>query len=398
MAANELSFNQVATILNAVSSQALGAEQITPTDTSSFITLATTTLKAGYDPILRAISCVLTDTIFSVRPYAAKFRIMTRDASTYGMHSRKINYMDNPVVDDPAYDPTALADGQSVDMYKVRKPKVVQTNYYGENAFADYVTIFENQIDVAFRGYEEFRDFISGVLDSIDAKISQAFEAMNRMCALNLAAGIMAKYDGQDTPQIVHLITEYKAETGNDTITSSNYKSEDEFPYFAKWVVAKIETKSNLLTERSIIFHTNFTNASLPRHTPKNLQKALFLSEPLTFMRTNMLADAFNEGDLKLIDHELVNYWQSINDPATIDITPSYVDDDGEIVNAESAVESTALFGMLFDIEAAGHTIFNQRLDATPLNSAGLFVNLWWNYLSRWWNDFSEKCVIFLLD
>ena len=111
-----------------------------------------------------------------------------------------------------------------------------------------------------------------------------------------------------------------------------------------------------------------------------------------------MLADAFNEGDLKLIDHELVNYWQSINDPATIDITPSYVDDDGEIVNAESAVESTALFGMLFDIEAAGHTIFNQRLDATPLNSAGLFVNLWWHYLSRWWNDFSENCVIFLLD
>ena len=94
----------------------------------------------------------------------------------------------------------------------------------------------------------------------------------------------------------------------------------------------------------------------------------------------------------------MVNYWQSILEPESINITPSYVDSDGEVVNAESAVESDALFGMIFDAEAAGHTIFNEQMNSTPFNAAGLYTNLWWHYLSRWWNDFSENCVIFLMD
>lgn len=397
MAANDLTFNQVATILTSIANQATGVDNLTPTNTDEFITLATKTLKCGYDAILNAISTVLTDTIFSTRPYTAKFRILTRDQSTYGMHTRKISYMDNPVVDDDAYDNTKIVDGQSIDHYTIRKPKVIQTNFYGENSFADYITIFENQIDVAFTGVDQFREFIAGVLQNIDDKIAQTFESTNRMCIVNLIGGIIAS----SSPNQVHLITEYKNETGNTTITSSNYKSESEFPYFSKWVVSKIEQISNLMTERSIMFHNNFTGADIPRHTPKKYQKALFFSPALTFMRTNMLADAFNEGDLKMVDHEEVNYWQSIKTPDTISVRPSWVDANGDVVTLDVGdpdIEVDNVFGILFDVEAAGHTIFNKRMDSTPLNARGLYTNLWWHYLSRWYNDFSENAVVFLMD
>ena len=394
MAANELSFNQVATILTSIANQATGRDNITPTTTAEFVTLAQTTLKCGYDPILRALSTVLTDTIFSIRPYAAKFSLITRDASTYGMHSRKINYVDKPISNDEAYDPTALVDGQAVDHYKINKPVVIQTNFYGENTFKDYVTIFENQLDVAFTGVEQFREFISGVLQNIDDKITQTFEATNRMTVVNLIGGIIAN----NGDNVVHLITEYKNETGNTTITAANYKSEAEFPYFSKWVVSKIETMSNLMTERSVKFHTNFTKGDIARHTPKDRQKALFLSSAMTFMRTNMLSQAFNEGDLQLVEHEDVNYWQSIDSPDEINVTPSYINADGEVVVADEPVNVTSVLGILFDEEACGHTIFNQRMDATPLNAAGLYTNLYWHYLSRWWNDFSESAILFVLD
>ena len=397
MAANDLSFNQVATILTSIANQALGVDNLTPTNTDEFITLANRTLKAGYDPILNAISTVLTDTIFSMRPYAAKFSLMTRDKSTYGLHSRKINYIDNPVVNDDAYDPTKLVDGGTLDHWEVRKPKVIQTNFYGENPFADYITIFENQIDVAFTGVEQFREFIAGVLQNIDDKITQTFEATNRMTVVNLIGGIIAS----GSPNVVHLITEYKSETGNTTITSSNYKSETEFPYFSKWVVSKIEQVSSLMTERSILFHNNFNDGAIPRHTPKEYQKALFYSPALTFMRTNMLSSAFNEGDLKLVDHEEVNYWQAITSPDYISVRPSWIDADGEVVTLDENdpdVEVNNVFGIIFDVEAAGHTIFNERMDATNLNCRGLYTNLWWHYLSRWWNDFSENAVLFLMD
>ena len=118
-------------------------------------------------------------------------------------------------------------------------------------------------------------------------------------------------------------------------------------------------------------------------------------------MRTNMLADAFNEGDLKLVDHEEVNYWQAITTPDTISVRPSWVDADGNVVSLDDEdpdVEVDNVFGILFDVEACGTTIFNERMDSTPLNARGLYTNLWYHFLYRWWNDFSENAILFLMD
>mgnify|MGYP003293547860 CR=1 FL=1 len=56
MAVNELSFNQLSTVLADIVSQATGQAQITPTDTSSFVSVAQAGLLAGYDPLMTAIS------------------------------------------------------------------------------------------------------------------------------------------------------------------------------------------------------------------------------------------------------------------------------------------------------------------------------------------------------
>lgn len=397
MAANDLTFEQVATILTAIADQATGTSNIVPTDTASFMTLATTTLKTGYDPILNAISCVMNETIFSVRPYQMKFKLITRDKSTYGMHSRKINYIDKPISDDDAYDATTIVDGSSIDHYTINKPKVIQTNFYGEDAFKDYITIFENQIDVAFTGFEQFREFISGVLQNIDDKLTQVLEGGNRATLLNMVGGTLA-LNGSN---VIHLITEYQNDTGNTTITQSNYKSEAEFPYFAKWVVARIEQISNLMTERSLMFHSSFTGAPIMRHTPKELQRGMFYSPMLTFMRTNMLADAFNEGDLELVPHEMVNYWQSIDSPSSIDVRPSWLDATGAVTELDVGdpdITTDYLFGVLFDVDALGSTLFNERMASTPLNASGLYTNLYFHHLRRWWNDYSENFVVFLMD
>ena len=42
------SFNQISTVLNALAEQATGAAQLTPVNTSEFMSVATTTLATGY--------------------------------------------------------------------------------------------------------------------------------------------------------------------------------------------------------------------------------------------------------------------------------------------------------------------------------------------------------------
>ena len=52
--ANDLTFKQLATVLNSIVSQATGKTTITPTNTSEFVAVGNTALQAGYDPVMKA--------------------------------------------------------------------------------------------------------------------------------------------------------------------------------------------------------------------------------------------------------------------------------------------------------------------------------------------------------
>ena len=64
---DSLSFNQLSTVLNAIVKQATGQSEAAVVDTSSFVSVANTALKAGYDALATSVSQVLSKTIFSVR-------------------------------------------------------------------------------------------------------------------------------------------------------------------------------------------------------------------------------------------------------------------------------------------------------------------------------------------
>ena len=86
---NEMGFNQVAATLNAIQQQVTGQTAISPiNNTQDFISVANTTLKAGYDPVLNAISQMVSRTIFSTRPYSRKFKGIFVDNAAYGGHVR----------------------------------------------------------------------------------------------------------------------------------------------------------------------------------------------------------------------------------------------------------------------------------------------------------------------
>ena len=125
MPVNALSFNQLATVLKTITDQATGADTIQATDTASFVSVANTALLTGYDNIINSISQGLSKTIFSVRPYNAKFTGLNTDPVRWGNHIRKLKALDMPFEDD---DRMKLVDGQSIDQYIVRKPGVLQTN------------------------------------------------------------------------------------------------------------------------------------------------------------------------------------------------------------------------------------------------------------------------------
>lgn len=392
MSANELSINQVSTILNAVVKQATGNTALATVDGSNFATVAQLPLKIGYDPVINAISQVLSSTIFSVRPYSRKFKGINVSSQKFGNITRKLNIADSDWTDD---DRQELQDASSIDMYVVKKPTVLQTNFYGANAFQRQTTIFKDQLDVAFSSQEEFARFISMLMSNVSDMIEQGHESMARMCILNYVGGKLANAD--EVSNRIHLLAEYNELTGLTLNDKDVYKPEN-FPSFMKFVVARIKSISNLMTERSEKFHTNVTGKEIKRHTPLSKQKLYLLAPQQYLMETSVLSDLFNDKYMKMTDLELVNFWQNIDKPAGIDIKPIYMDKTGSLKQPTASIKEPNLFGVIFDEEALGYTTVNSWSAPTPFNARGGYHNIFWHYTDRYWNDFTENGVVLLLD
>ena len=400
--ANDLSFNQLSTVLTEIVSQATGQKVLSPVDTSSFISVATKVLKSGYDPLSTAISQVLSKTIFSVRPYSRKFKGLNVSNQRYGNHVRKLLTIDKPFEDD---DRLKLVDGESIDQYKVNKPKVLQTNFYGANQYQKSVTIYKDQLDCAFSSPDEFGSFISMVMRNASDMIEQAHEETARATIGNLILGIYTM-EKKETPKgmskangdrrAVNLLKLYNVETGKNLTTADVFKAEN-FEGFVKFTFASINTIADLMTDRNTLFCSQLTDYPILRHTPKDRMKFYLNTDMVNKINSEVYSTVFNPDFLKMVDFETVNYWQSALSPSSINAKPTVLNTNGTLSGMTNVLLSKVV-GVLFDEEAAGYTTVNQWSQPTPFNARGGYYNQFWHFTDRYWNDFTENAVIFYLE
>ena len=162
---------------------------------------------------------------------------------------------------------------------------------------------------------------------------------------------------------------------------------------------ARIAVITDMMTERSTKFHINLDEGrDIMRHTPLRDQR-VYLYAPTRYQSQMMaLADIYHDNFLTLADNETVNFWQSIDTPDTINITPTYLLPTGAIKQNESAINKANVVGVIFDREAVGISTYAEEMSVTPYNSRGKYWNMWCSFTDRYWNDFTENGVVLLLD
>lgn len=391
-----LNFTQSAAILTEVFKQATGQNAIAPVNANDFVSMAQTTLKTGYNNVMDAISIVLTKTIFSNRPYSRKLKGLRRDTQKWGNHVRKITFLDRDM--DETNDQYSLVDGEAPDPFVIKKPKAVQMNFYGGETHSDHITRFENQIDTALSGPEEFGAFVSAYMQEMTDKFTQIDEGADRL----LVCDLIGAKNQADVDNEINLLTQYYEETGtylvNDVTDARHYANKDNIDDFAKWCAGFINTLSNKMTNRSVKFHMNLSEGRyIPRHTPKNYQNFYVLSPYINDVKTRVLADTFHKELVNIGSYEEVDYWQSIDDPAGVQVTPNYIDADGEEVNSVSSTGVNHVFGVLFDDDAIGSTIIDTR-SGSIYNPRGAYFNLWLKWTRKYYMDLTENAVVLIMD
>lgn len=392
MAVNNMTIEQANALLASLHQQATGEVVATPTSLSDFISVAQSTLLAGYDVVLNVITQMVTDTIVSVRPYNRKFAGLLYDTKEYGGIIRKINFDD---INPEAASDYALTDGLSVDQYVVNKPKVLQTNYVGSNEWASHYSITRDQLKMAFSSPSSLGEFFTGLMMHFSNQKEQWLEEMARatLCDFIASKNVMG-----GTYDVIHLLTEYNTVTGaSPAFTPQTIRQPANFPAFMKWAYGRVASLCDKMTERSELFQQKLTGHRIMRHTPLVDQRVYMLDEFLRAMEAEVLADTYHDNFLRYADVESVGYWQAIQNPDEIQVTPVYTDATG--APATGAAQSlTDIIGVVFDRNAVGYNIYEDSMDASPFNARGNYYNLWYRVRIQYQVDVTEKGFVLALD
>ena len=400
---NDMVVYQASTVLNSLVKQATGQSAITASTPGEFVSVAQTALKTGYDPILNAMSQMWGRTIFSIRPYSRKFKGMEMSLDRWGNACRKISIAEQPVKDDERFaHPVAYNDnfdpadgnGESVDMFTLNKPDILQTNFYGQSVYENIYTVFRDNLDVAFTGPDEFMRFNSMVAQNRSDKLEQYRETIARGLLVNY---IMSILEENKNGRIIRLLTEYNTLTGL-TLDNNTVFQPANFTSFMEFVYSRIANISRMMTERSEMFQTVINGKHVMRHTPPNKQKVYLLSRFMDRFDAMVKANTFHDNYLKYTDYEGVNFWQSIDDPETINASATYTKTDGTVGTGTKVTIQGKVFGVIFDENALGYAQVNAWNSLTPFNPVGGYWNDVDHVNFKTIQDMTEKGVVLLLD
>lgn len=388
MAVNSLQITDVYQILNNLHTQATGRAAIAPVNTSEFVSMATTTLAAGTDKVYNALMETIGRTVFAVRPYNRKFDITMTDEE-FGAIKRKISYADKPI--QAASQAWMFTDGQSVDQYVINKADPVEMRYYGSAIYQDSITIYREQLKTAFEGPAQLGDFLSGQMTHMSNKWEQWLEEQNRATVANFIGAKNAANNG-----VIHLLTEYNTLTGL-SLTAQTVYQPDNLADFFRWVRARINTLSRMMSERSGLFQVDVSGKAINRHTPAEDQRIYLRADALDIIDAMVNTVTYHDEPLAYADVRGVSYWQNINTPHQIQVTPSSVDANGAVTTEDQQTVSN-VFGVMFDRDAIGSNRYYYDVANTPLNARGLYYNTWLNARLQYMNDLTEKGIVLLLD
>lgn len=407
MAVNDLTISQMATLANSLLGQAAGTINVSNIN-DTMVTVAQATLKTGYDPVIAGISQVLTKTLFAVRPYSGMFRTLIRTDEQYGNHVRKINIADRDLANDDRYDMyDSNGDYKDADQYAHRKPKVLQTNYYGQNADSIATPIYGSQFGPAWRNEAELRGFLSSIETSSANTLKRQETELARLSITNAiaAAKSYSTTSGASARQYINLIREWNIERGTNTTANvklwADVKRDEALKKdFAKYMCAYVKRKKREMKEYGVANVQTIKSTPISRQSSDATLKGIFHAEIIEMLDTYVKSDVHHPeflGDMS--NFETVSFWQGQNDPMKIMCKPWLVTlSTGAAAQASANVTCNNVVGVLFDEDAVGINVSHEKTLQTPWNARKDFAVIWNHVNKRMYNDLTENFVAFTVE
>lgn len=393
----------VYTIVNAVLQDVTGQRTITAVDTSSFINVGQMCLARSKEGTLQALSNMVARTVIDSRAYTGRFTSIEVSTQEWGLYMRKIAFFSGEFEQtdfvNTQQNPDTLVDGNSLDMYKIKKRYPLEMWYGDQKTLNQTYTRFLDQLNTAFQSESEFSAFMQGLTVEIQNDVARWKEMENRLCVMNYMGAIYntGKPGSKVNLTAVFNVARNTAYTTHELLTTHLQE-------FLSFFVSRLETDTALMEESTELFHLTplctddkGNTLHLFRHTPKSEQKLLLYQPLINDAKAWVYPAIFGPGYLSFGNYEGVTFWQNINDRAAINVIPAQFNVTTAEAEQGQPVKLDYVVGLLYDKRAMATTYFKDNVWTTPFNTRGEYWNIEHHWKMNYTLDPTENAILYYM-
>lgn len=385
---------QIFTLMNSVSNEVLGRNDIVQEDLTGVVDMGTEVFNANaVDNYVKSLVNHIGKVVFVNRPYMGKVPSVLMDSWEFGSVLEKISADIPEAHENKSWE---LTDGTEYSQDVFYKPKVSAKFFNSRVTFEVPVSITERQVKESFSNAAQLNGFISMIYAAVEKSMTIKADALIMRTITNMIAetlnadgakfGETPDYSTASTVRCVNLLKLY-----NDTVkpatalTAANAITDPEFIRFASYTMG-------LYADRLQSISTLFNVGGKERFTPKDMLHVVLLSDFAKAAQTYLYSDTYNKEQVLLPNAETVPYWQGSG--------TDYTFAENSYINVKSSsgadVEISGVVGVMFDRDALGVSNLDRRV-TTNYNAKAEFFNNYYKFDCGYFNDTNENFVVFFV-
>lgn len=378
-----MKIEQVYQFVNTATQEVLGDSAVVQEDLSNIVDIGDSIQNAlGTEKFYGSLVNQIGRMLFVTRPYKGKYLSMFRDAWEFGSIVGKVQADLMDATEDEQWQ---IVNGASYDPYVVNLPVVTAKFFNKAVAFEIDITTPVDQIKQSFKSAEEMDRFLSMLEVQVNNSMELKMEALAQRAVNNMVGATIV---GNNGARVVKLLTEYNTLAGtsltaNDCLIDAG---------FLRYAVGRFLDYKGYLSEYSELYN----EGGKARHTPADKLHFVCFNTFASRCKTHLQSLTFHEELVKLPYYEEISKWQgtgtggSISDRAKIYADVTLPD------GTTGTCNQGAIVAVMFDHDALGILQPKKEVDVA-YNPKGKYFNSFHRWHSRYFCDFQENAVVFLL-
>ena len=375
---------QIHEIMNTVTSEVLGKEDIVAEDLSNIVDIGKEIIDTDkVDNYVNKLVHHIGKVEFTNQKYSGNAKSVLMDSWEYGSILQRINAELPTAYENETWN---LVDGQSYDPNIFYQPKVTSQFFDNKVTFEIPISFAEKQVKDSFSNKNQLNGFLSMLTNQVDTSMTIKLDSLIMRTINNYIGNVLDKNDPNTS---INLLKLYNDKTG-EKLTTKNCLTDSGFLRFANFII-------NTYVDRISRISTLFNIGGKERFTNNENKNLILLTDFVNSSNVFLQADIKHNELTGVNNFDTVPYWQGSGKNFTFDEISSI---NAKINNGNKTgkeVKKSGIIGVLFDRYSLGVTNLDKRV-TTNYNPKAEFYTNFYKSDSGYFNDFNQNFIVFYVE